>query len=114
LNRQCQNFPTLLSILLLDKGLAVLGDTAPKHGFTALGTPDQVVNNQVDAVFISSVVHVDEYNTNNMEINMRLSVQGRLKPGQVTQGAPGLCRSVPNASITRSGMSTRCSGPNAL
>jgi hypothetical protein len=52
LNRHFQELPTLLSTLLLDKGLAVFGDTAPKHGFAALGTPDQVVDDKVNAVFI--------------------------------------------------------------
>ena len=56
LNRQFQNLPALLSTLLLDEGLAVFGDTAPKHGFAALGTPDQVVDDKVDAVFISLVI----------------------------------------------------------
>jgi hypothetical protein len=52
LNRQFQNLPALLRTLLLDKGLAVCGDTPPKHRVTALGTPNQVVDDTVDTVFI--------------------------------------------------------------
>jgi hypothetical protein len=89
LDRQLQYLPTLLRTLLLNKGLAVFGDTAPKHSLTALGTPDQVVDDKVDAVFISLVIYVDKYIVNDTEINMRSSVQSRLKP----EKAPNCYRS---------------------
>ena len=80
LDRQVQYLPTLLSTLLLDEGLAVFGDTATKQGLSALRTPDQMVDDKVDAVFISLAVHVDYYRINNTKINMRRSHQSRLKP----------------------------------
>jgi hypothetical protein len=80
LNRQFQHVPALLSTLLLDEGLAVFGDTPPKYGFTALGTPDQVVDDKVDAVFISLIIHVDIGAYNNTLINKNGSFEGRLKP----------------------------------
>ena len=86
---QFQYLPTLLSTLLLDEGLAVLSDTAPKHGFPALGTPDQVVDDKVDAVFISLIIHVDIVVYNNILINKRRSFEGRLKP----EKAPNCYRS---------------------
>jgi hypothetical protein len=82
LNRQFQNLPALLSTLLLDEGLAVFGDTAPKHGFAALGTPEQVVDDKVDAVFISLVIHVDMVPLNNAFINKYHLFERRLKPGK--------------------------------
>jgi hypothetical protein len=89
LDRQLQYLPALLNTLLLDKGLAILGDTATKHRFTALGTPDQVVDDKVDAVFIALGIHVDAYSINDTEINMCSSVQRRLKP----EKAPNCYRS---------------------
>jgi hypothetical protein len=92
LYRQLQDLPILLSTLLLDEGVAVLGDTATKHGFTALGTPDQVVDDKGDAVFISLVIHVvitaysDKYIYN-------ISLEGRRKPWQ----APNVWGSIPDA-----------------
>ena len=40
LNRQFQNLPTLLSTLLLDKDLTVLGNSASQDSFATLGAPD--------------------------------------------------------------------------
>ena len=79
LNRQLQNRPTLLSTLLLDEGLAILGDSATEHGFPSLGTPDQVVDDKVDAVFISLIIHVDIISHNNTII-YTTSGKVRLKP----------------------------------
>jgi hypothetical protein len=80
LYRERQNLPTLLSTLLLDEGLTVCGDTATKDRFTALGTPDQVVDNKVDTVFISLIIHVDTIEYNDMLINKHSSLESRLKP----------------------------------
>src|SRR2546426_6689238 len=92
LYRQLQHLPTLLSTLLLDEGLAVCGDTAPKHGFPALGTPDQVVDDKMDAVFISLVIHVDIVAYNNTYI-YTISLQSRLKPRK----APNVWGSISDA-----------------
>jgi hypothetical protein len=53
----CQYLPALLSTLLLNGGWAVFDDTAAKYGLTALGTPDQVAEDVVDAMFISLIIH---------------------------------------------------------
>ena len=69
LNRQFNNCPPLLSRFPLDEGLTVVGDTPPKHGLAAFGTPDQVVDDKVDAVFISLIIHVDVVLYNDILIN---------------------------------------------
>jgi hypothetical protein len=79
LNRQLQHSPTLLGTFLLDEGLAVLGDSPTQHRFAALGTPDQVVDDKVDAVFISLIFHVDIVAYNDACINI-LVLGGWLKP----------------------------------
>src|SRR5439155_12018563 len=81
LYRQFQYLPALLGTLLLDEGLAVLGDTATKDGLAALGAPDQMVDDKVDAVVITLVFHVDIIAYNNIYI-YRISLESRLKPGQ--------------------------------
>ena len=40
LHRQLQNLPALLSTLLLDKDLTVLGNSASQDSFATLGAPD--------------------------------------------------------------------------
>jgi|SRR5712691_3663101 len=92
LNRQFENCPSLLGTLLFDEGLAVLGDSATQYRFAALRTPDQVVDDKVDAVFISLVFHVDIVVYNNMYF-YRESLDGRLKP----EKAPNLWGSIPEA-----------------
>jgi len=82
MDHQFQNFPPLLGTFLLDEGLAVFNDSASQHGFAALGAPDQMVDDKVDTVFISLVVHVDDHIRYNMEINVRYSMERRLKPGK--------------------------------
>lgn len=59
LNRQRHNRPPTFSTLLFNEGTAVLRNGATQHGFPSLGTPDQMVDDQVDAVFISLIFHVD-------------------------------------------------------
>jgi hypothetical protein len=83
LDRQLQHLPALFSTLLLNKGLAVFGDTTTKHGFTALGTPDQVVDDKVDAVFISLIIHVDIAPYNNTIIYKYRLLKSRLKPAKM-------------------------------
>ena len=79
----CQYLPALLSTLLCNEGLAVFGDTAAKYSLTALGTPDQVVDDMVDAVFISLIIHVGIVVYNNTLINKSRAVEVRLKPEKV-------------------------------
>ena len=81
LNRQRKNLPAFLGTLLLDKGLAILCNSATKHGFAALGAPDQVVDDKVDAVFIPLIVHVEIIAYNNT-LNNSSALERRLKPGQ--------------------------------
>jgi len=79
LNRQLHNRPTLLGTLLLDEGLTVLSDSATEHGFPSLGTPDQVVDDKVDTVFIPLIIHVDIVVYNDTLINNKVLQEG-LKP----------------------------------
>jgi hypothetical protein len=41
-----------------------------------------VVDDEVDTVFISLIIHVDIIAYNNVYINKRCSFEGRLKPGK--------------------------------
>jgi len=72
--------------------LAVLGNGTPKHSFTALGIPDQVIDDQVDAVFISLILHVETIICNAM-LNNKKVLQRRLKPTK----APNVWGSNPDA-----------------
>jgi hypothetical protein len=93
LNHQLHNLPPAFSALLFDKCTTVLGNGATQHRLTALGTPDQVVDDKVDAVFISLVFHVDIVAYNNIVIYKDRLFEGRLKPGK----APNLWGSIPEA-----------------
>lgn len=59
LDSELQDNPALLSAFLLDKRFASFGNFANKDAFAALWAPDEVVNDKVDAVFISDIFHVD-------------------------------------------------------
>jgi hypothetical protein len=93
LNRQLHKLPPAFSALLFDKCTTVLRNGATQHRLTALGTPDQVVDDKVDAVFISLVFHVDIVAYNNTVIYKDRLFEGRLKPGK----APNLWGSIPEA-----------------
>jgi hypothetical protein len=80
LNRQFHNLPAALSTLLLNECATVLGNRATKHGLAALGTPHQVVDDKVDAVFISLVFHVDIVAYNNISFYKYRLLERRLKP----------------------------------
>jgi hypothetical protein len=79
LNRQSQNLPTLVGTCLLNKSLAVFGDSPTKDRFASLGAPDRVVDNKVDAVFISLIFHVAIGAYNDAIINS-VFPERRLKP----------------------------------
>lgn len=81
LNRQFQDCPTLFGALLLNKDLTFLGDGATQYRFAALGTPDQVVDDKVDAVFISLVIHVEIVAYFDIHFYI-IVLQRRLKPGK--------------------------------
>ena len=59
LNGKFQNLPPSFSALLLDKSAALGGDVATQDGFTSLRAPDEMVDDEVNAVFVSLIVHVD-------------------------------------------------------
>ena len=81
LNRQLHNRPALLGTLLLDEQATVLGNRAAKDRFAPLGTPDEMVDDKVDTVFISLVFHVDTVSYNNSAININV-LGDWLKPGR--------------------------------
>ena len=80
LNRQFQDGPTLFDTFLFNKGVTLFGDLAPKHRFPALRAPDQVIHNQVDAVFISYIVHVEIITKFDIYFYKYRLLKRRLKP----------------------------------
>jgi hypothetical protein len=89
LYRQLDHGPAVLSTLLLDKGLTVAGDLPGKHGLAPLRAPDEVVDNEMYAVFVSLIVHVDIVLHNNTS-NNSFVLQRWLKPWG---NPPNLCLS---------------------
>ncbi len=92
LNRQLHNRPPTLSTFLFNEGTTVLRNGATQNGFASLGAPDQVVNDQVDAVFISLIFHVDIIVYKDI-LNNKVLQEG-LKP---RRKAPNLWGSIPEA-----------------
>jgi hypothetical protein len=82
LNRQFQDCPTLFGTLLLNKGLAFFGDRSTQDGLAALRAPDKVVDNKVDAVFISCIFHVEIVSQFDAYFYKSRLLQRRLKPGK--------------------------------
>src|SRR5712692_9111383 len=58
LNRQLDNLPSLLLTFLPEQSFTVLCHRPGKHGLTALRTPDQVIDNEMDAVLVALVCHM--------------------------------------------------------
>ena len=88
LNGKFHNLPPSFSTLLLDKSAALGGDVATQDGFPSLRAPDEMVDNEVHAVFVSLRVYVDILELNNININNLLC------PREVkTVKAPHLYRS---------------------
>ena len=79
LNRRLKNLPAFLGTLLFDRGLAILSNGDAQHGFAPLWAPDQMVDDKVDAVFISLIIHVDIILHNDILINRNV-LRHRLKP----------------------------------
>jgi hypothetical protein len=69
LDRQLLDMPSVLSALGLDQGFTVDRDFSGEDGLTTLRTPDQVVDDQVDTVFVALVLHVDIANAIDTAIN---------------------------------------------
>ncbi len=59
LDRQFQDFPLMFARHFLHNGFQALCHWANQHLPAALGTPDDVVHHQMDAVWFVLVVHVD-------------------------------------------------------
>jgi len=55
LNRQRDHMPSLCLALLFQQLLAAFFHVANKNGFTSLGAPDEMIQDQMDTVFISLV-----------------------------------------------------------
>ena len=58
LHRQFQNRPALLVALLANQRLAACANLVHQRLSAALGTPDEVVDNQMEMVFVALVVEV--------------------------------------------------------
>jgi hypothetical protein len=56
LNRQREDIPTPLGTLARDQLPAPLGHRSHQHRLAPPGAPDQMVDDEVDAVFIPSVL----------------------------------------------------------
>jgi hypothetical protein len=59
LDCQFLDVPAVLGALGFDQLPAFLGDILHEDGLPPLGTPDQVVDDQVDLAFVSLIFHVD-------------------------------------------------------
>lgn len=55
LDGEAKNLPALLSAFLPDEGVALAAHGVDEHGLAALGAPDEVVDNEVDAVLVALV-----------------------------------------------------------
>jgi hypothetical protein len=69
LDGQFQDVPTFLAALVLDPLPAVLRHVAREDGLAALGTPDEMVDDEMDSVFIALIFHVDSIRTIDNKIN---------------------------------------------
>jgi len=63
LHRQFQNRPALLITLLAIQFLAPLANLIQQYLFAALGTPNQMVVDEMNVMFVTLVVQVAHFNT---------------------------------------------------
>jgi hypothetical protein len=77
LDGQLKDCPTLLAAFLRDPMPAVFSDVSREDRFPPLRTPNEVINDQMDPVFIALIIHVESICTDDKEINKR---KERLKP----------------------------------
>ena len=77
LDGQLKDGPTLLAAFLREPMPAVFSDVSGEDRFSPLRTPNEVINDQMDPVFIALIFHVGSIRTDDKEINKR---KERLKP----------------------------------
>src|SRR5215470_1870650 len=85
LDRQRQNLPTPLSTLALDQLPAACCHWSHKHRLAALGAPDEVIDDQVDAMLVSLVLHVEIVACSDNKINIcaqKAWAKAREKPAE--------------------------------
>ena len=68
-NLQREHIPAPLFTLASDEPAAIGGNVPNQYRLSTLRAKDQVVDNQMDAVLIPSVFHVDTIGHNDMDIN---------------------------------------------
>src|SRR3981081_1276381 len=56
LESQCKKCPSLLFALFCNEFLTAILELAYKNGLSSLGTPDEMIDDQMDAMFISLVL----------------------------------------------------------
>jgi len=56
LDSQCKNCPSLLFALFFNEFLTAILELSYKNGLSSLGTPDEMIDDQMDAMFISLVL----------------------------------------------------------
>ena len=94
LDRQFLDVPPKLVALRLDQCPAVGRDLAREDGFAPLRTPDEVVDDEVDPVFVSLIFHVDSIS----------AIDSRLRPVARNQRAEALRRNPPNHGLKPRGL----------
>ena len=72
LNRQRQDRPATLSTLALDEFLRACRHWPHQHRLAALGAPEEVVDTQVNPMFVSLLCHVEIRAYDNSKINTYL------------------------------------------
>ena len=77
LDGQLKDCPALLAAFLREPMPAVFSDVSGEDRFSPLRTPNEVINDPMDPVFIALIFHVGSIRTDDKEINKR---KERLKP----------------------------------
>jgi hypothetical protein len=77
LHRQRPKIPPALKALRLDQLTTPCRHLAHKHRLAALGAPDQVVHDEVNAVLVSLVVHDNRSACSDKEINRYRTASGK-------------------------------------
>ena len=86
LDGQLLDGPSVLGALGLDERAAVPRHIPQEDGFPPLGAPDEVVDDQMDPVFVASIFHVDSMPTADMEYKCSLAKKQRVEtPGRETR-----------------------------
>jgi hypothetical protein len=77
LDGQLLNVPAMLSTFRLDQGPAVGRHLAREDRLAPLGAPDEVVDDQVDPMFVALILHVDIIRLINMVNKCIVAVKQR-------------------------------------